>query len=302
VDIVGSLSRWKARGRPVRSPSPGAGGPEVEYRPQNDNRISKRGNVPDQGDFPLPPSRKAAMFEKLQQSWRQFKAAPPGKRFQELYKRRQRARLGLLTRLLSLGGGLLIMAVGLVLVPAPGPGWAIVFVGAGLIAQESLIAARALDWAELHLRRLMKWLLGTWRRAPARAKVLIVLAGLALLGVAAFGAYFLIHEFTSYFKRPPPLASPHQELFFRLAVARLPKSHPVQERSAPGAMGSVLGTRARETRPVSHGFRIRNHVAPELFGKSIHQNHPTPASRCRPGRPGRQKGPRASEGAGCRHR
>jgi uncharacterized protein (TIGR02611 family) len=134
------------------------------------------------------------MHEKLKQSWQHFKAVPPGKRFQGLYERRQQARLGLLTRLLSLGGGLLLMAVGLVLVPAPGPGWAIVFVGAGLIAQESLIAARALDWAELHLRRLIHPVLGTWRRAPALAKVFILLVGLAMLGAVAFGTYKLIFE------------------------------------------------------------------------------------------------------------
>ena len=48
--------------------------------------------------------------------------------------------------------GVSLVVVGLVLVPAPGPGWLVVFAGAGLLAQESLALARSLDAMELRVR------------------------------------------------------------------------------------------------------------------------------------------------------
>ena len=44
--------------------------------------------------------------------------------------------------------------------PAPGPGLLIVFIGACMLADESLTVARALDRAELALRRLYAGLRG----------------------------------------------------------------------------------------------------------------------------------------------
>ncbi len=57
------------------------------------------------------------------------------------------------------------MAAGLFFLPAPGPGFLILFAGAALLAEESLTAARALDWTEVRLRRLAKWGRRAWRAA-----------------------------------------------------------------------------------------------------------------------------------------
>ena len=45
-------------------------------------------------------------------------------------------------------GGIIIAALGLVLLPLPGPGSIVLAVGLMLIASESLTIARLLDWAD----------------------------------------------------------------------------------------------------------------------------------------------------------
>ena len=48
----------------------------------------------------------------------------------------------------------MLVLTGLVLLVAPGPGFLLVFVGAAMIAEESLWFARAFDALELKVRRL----------------------------------------------------------------------------------------------------------------------------------------------------
>jgi hypothetical protein len=48
------------------------------------------------------------------------------------------------------------MVLGVVFLPLPGPGLLIIAAGALLVAEESLSAARALDWLERKARRLMR--------------------------------------------------------------------------------------------------------------------------------------------------
>lgn len=132
------------------------------------------------------------MFKKLEQSWNQFKEDAPGERFQQHFKRRQQSRRSVLQKVLFIGGGTLIMAAGVFFLPAPGPGTLVLFIGASLIAQESLLAARALDWLELHLRRLITWSLSAWRRSSPVVKALLVLLAVVLAGAVAFGAYKLL--------------------------------------------------------------------------------------------------------------
>ncbi|MEO5983291.1 MAG: TIGR02611 family protein [Pedococcus sp.] len=44
--------------------------------------------------------------------------------------------------------GVLVVVVGIVLLPAPGPGWVIIFLGIGILASEFEKAQRLLDWAK----------------------------------------------------------------------------------------------------------------------------------------------------------
>jgi len=129
------------------------------------------------------------MLEKLKQGWRDFEHDSPGKRFRQRFKRRQQSERSLLNKILFVAGGVVIMAVGVFLLPAPGPGVLVFFIGAGLVAQESLLAARALDWGELRVRKLAAWSLGGWRRASLVVKILLVLFVIVLVSVAGLGAY-----------------------------------------------------------------------------------------------------------------
>lgn len=70
--------------------------------------------------------------------------------------RRPAAARRLLRRLAVAGAGTAIVLIGLVLVPLPGPGWAIVFSGVALLSTE-------FTWAERLLRAVVR------RLAPVRA-------------------------------------------------------------------------------------------------------------------------------------
>lgn len=84
------------------------------------------------------------------------------------------------------------MAVGIVAVPAPGPGWLIFFLGLGLIAGEFLPVARFMDWAEVRLRRLARWAIGKWTRSSPAARASIVLAILISAAALGYASYRLV--------------------------------------------------------------------------------------------------------------
>ncbi|MEO6712954.1 MAG: PGPGW domain-containing protein [Mycobacteriales bacterium] len=66
--------------------------------------------------------------------------------------------------------GWLVVIGGLILVPLPGPGWAIVFVGLSLLATEFAWAARLKTWVQEQLRAWMHkvqlWRAKRRRRPP----------------------------------------------------------------------------------------------------------------------------------------
>jgi hypothetical protein len=134
------------------------------------------------------------VLERFKQDWRDLRESPPGQRFQQRYKRRQQSTQRLRNKVLSIGGGILIIAAGILLVPVPGPPEIISIIGAGLIAQEFLVVARALDWTELRLRRLATWSLGVWLRASLAVKILLLLFVMALVAAGGAGAYMLLYK------------------------------------------------------------------------------------------------------------
>jgi uncharacterized protein (TIGR02611 family) len=69
---------------------------------------------------------------------------------------------------------------GLALVPLPGPGWAVVFVGLGMLALE-------FEWAEKLMVRMLNWLHRTRERAKhASPAQQAMMTGAAVGGIAAF--------------------------------------------------------------------------------------------------------------------
>jgi Putative transmembrane protein (PGPGW) len=96
------------------------------------------------------------MFGALKRRMRRFMTVPSGQRFRAFYHRHHQ-RPHLARTIVSVGAGLALIAVGLVLLVLPGPGLLVGAFGAALLAGESLTVARALDWIDLRLTRL-------WRR------------------------------------------------------------------------------------------------------------------------------------------
>ncbi len=133
------------------------------------------------------------MMERTKESWRRFKASKPGHRFQERYRRRQESEHGWQDpgKLFYLVGGPIIAVGSLLLGVLPGPGALTFFIGLGMIAGEFRPLARLLDWAEVRVRKLARWVRGTWRSSAA-GKVLVVSVTAVCIAALLYVAYLLL--------------------------------------------------------------------------------------------------------------
>ncbi len=129
------------------------------------------------------------MLQGLKEHWQDLKRGRPGRRFQDHYRKHHAAGGSKLRKALFIGAGALIVAAGIFFLPAPGPGFLIVLLGGGVMAQGSRTAARVLDWCELRLRSVAHWGLRTWRGASLPARAAIALVALVLAGGAGYAAY-----------------------------------------------------------------------------------------------------------------
>jgi len=128
------------------------------------------------------------MLKELEKSWRVFKDAPPGARFQRLYRERKGHGT---SRFVVPAIGILLLAGGVVLLFIPGPGLLFIAFGAALLAQQSRWLARLLDRLEPVLRRLARKGETYWKKAATPVKAAIV-SGAALAAAAAiYGAYLV---------------------------------------------------------------------------------------------------------------
>jgi uncharacterized protein (TIGR02611 family) len=86
--------------------------------------------------------------------------------------------------------GVAVIAIGIVLLPLPGPGWLIIFAGLGLLATEYEWAARLLRWMKQHVVRWTRWAAAQplWVRLVGGFVSLVL-----LVGVIA-GAAWLVWE------------------------------------------------------------------------------------------------------------
>jgi uncharacterized protein (TIGR02611 family) len=83
--------------------------------------------------------------------------------------------------------GAAIVVLGILLIPLPGPGWAIVFLGVAVWATEFGWAYRLLLFGRRTVKAWTAWLL----RQGLLVRGLVGLAGLALLAGLAFGGWYL---------------------------------------------------------------------------------------------------------------
>lgn len=96
------------------------------------------------------------MFQGLKRRVHRFMAEPSGSRFRAYHERLEKHQ-SLMRTLLVVGVGLVLLALGLIMLVLPGPGLLVGTFGAVLLAGESLVVARILD-------RLDLWLTGLWKR------------------------------------------------------------------------------------------------------------------------------------------
>ena len=88
-----------------------------------------------------------------------------------------------------LGG--LVVAIGIVLLPLPGPGWVIIFGGLGILATEYTWAARLLQWVRRFVTRM-----GSWIRARGLfLQIVFGLLSVAFLAAVVLGVWWLYREF-----------------------------------------------------------------------------------------------------------
>lgn len=79
--------------------------------------------------------------------------------------------------------GLSIVVVGIVLLPLPGPGWLIIFLGLGVLASEFAWARALLDFARDKVGAWSDWV----RRQSFAVRCLIGLACLAIVAGTVYG-------------------------------------------------------------------------------------------------------------------
>ncbi len=134
------------------------------------------------------------MINQSKRSWQAFRSGAPGMRFSDRYRRRQRDSHGRWTpaSVAYIVVGLALAAGGLLLVPAPGPGWLVTFLGLGLLGSEFGPVARVLDSAEIRLRVLGRAAVAVWQDASGRERAIIALVVGGLLLALGYGLVVLL--------------------------------------------------------------------------------------------------------------
>jgi hypothetical protein len=92
------------------------------------------------------------MLAKLKRSWRELAHGRPGHRFRD-YQQARRGGRPAWRRIVSIVAGVLLVLVGIVALPAPGPGTLVIVLGAALLAREFPRVASFMDGLERFLRR-----------------------------------------------------------------------------------------------------------------------------------------------------
>ena len=135
------------------------------------------------------------MLKSLKQSWHRFQADSPGRRFKQQFRRWRESGRTRLPKVLFIAAGVLLIAIGILLLFIPGPGLATILLGALLLAQQSWPLARALDRTEVRLRnRLMRgW--RSWRAFSKAQKILLVILAFFVVGAAGIAAFKLFAEY-----------------------------------------------------------------------------------------------------------
>lgn len=135
------------------------------------------------------------MLTAIRQNWKDFKAGTPGHRFQDIHsKRRKQPGQGKgngFKKWGIIGLGILLSLTGIFFMAVPGPGLLILAPGLVLIAGESLLMARLLDWAEVRGRAFYEWAKARWQKASDLAKLGLIILTILIVVAALVSAYLI---------------------------------------------------------------------------------------------------------------
>ena len=107
--------------------------------------------------------------------------------FRDRYLRRTRT-THLIYRVVVGVVGTLVIALGIVLLPLPGPGWLVIFAGLAILASEFTWAERLLDFARDKVLAWTHWV----GRQSLGIRLLIGVASLLIVAAALFGYFEVI--------------------------------------------------------------------------------------------------------------
>lgn len=86
--------------------------------------------------------------------------------------------------------GTLVLIVGIIAIPYPGPGWAIVFLGLGILATEFRAAQVVLQWVRIRYDRAMDWF--GRQHIAVKALSALLTAAVVIASLWLFGAVSLV--------------------------------------------------------------------------------------------------------------
>jgi len=128
------------------------------------------------------------MIARTKRSWQHFKNSKPGDRFQVRYYYRKQSGGGQLSRIFNIVAGGVLVIFSAFFGWAPGPGTITFIIGLAMIGGEFLPVARFLDWAEVRLRELARFVAGVWRSSTI-GKVVVVLTALIVVFAVGYVIY-----------------------------------------------------------------------------------------------------------------
>jgi uncharacterized protein (TIGR02611 family) len=84
--------------------------------------------------------------------------------------------------------GVVVVAIGIVLLPLPGPGWLIIFTGLGVLATEYTWASRLLARARFEVARWTRWAAGR----SLGVRILLGVLSVVFLAAVLVGCWYLV--------------------------------------------------------------------------------------------------------------
>ena len=137
------------------------------------------------------------MMTSFHRIWQGLKRGRSGHRFQDRYAEARKFRhdsswAHRARRVLRLIVALVAVVIAVFLMVFPGPAIPFFFLAGTLLASESLYLARAMDWAEVRLRKLWKWGKGHWVELPGWGQAALVILLVSLSATSTYISYRLM--------------------------------------------------------------------------------------------------------------